>query len=482
MDVRATTAAPADTGADTIAIGIFEDEGVAHDVDGGALQALIDSGEAKRGFRKLAVTHAQGCRYVLAGLGRRDEFEPERARVAAAGVQRRAAELGALHLCWELPHHVSDAHVQAFVEGTALAAYSFRVYKSAADDDDPDDLQELTVSAHDDVSVPVEHGRVVADAVNAARDLQNTPANHMTPSHLVERAQALADELEGLTVEVMDRADIEAAGMGAFAAVAQGTDVEPRLITMRYEPAGAQGPVLGLVGKAVTFDAGGISIKPGNKMSDMKFDMSGGAAVLEATGAIARLGLPLRMVSVIGATENLLSGHSMKPGDIVRASTGTTIEIVNTDAEGRMVLADCLAHAVAEGAERLVDIATLTGAIVSALGSTHAGLIGTDDDWCERVAAAGSRSGEIVWRLPLHPEYAEMIKGRYGDIVNAVENRKAGSITAAEFLRRFVGDVPWAHLDIAGVAWDTGTTYAAKGGNGYGVRLLVELACAHASA
>jgi leucyl aminopeptidase len=482
MDVSATTAAPADTGADTIAIGIFEDEGVAHDVDGGALQALIDSGEAKRGFRKLAVTHAQGCRYVLAGLGRRDEFEPERARVAAAGVQRRAAELGALHLCWELPHHVSDAHVQAFVEGTALAAYSFRVYKSAADDDDPNDLQELTVSAHDDVSVPVEHGRVVADAVNAARDLQNTPANHMTPSHLVERAQALADELEGLTVEVMDRADIEAAGMGAFAAVAQGTDVEPRLITMRYEPAGAQGPVLGLVGKAVTFDAGGISIKPGNKMSDMKFDMSGGAAVLEATGAIARLGLPLRMVSVIGATENLLSGHSMKPGDIVRASTGTTIEIVNTDAEGRMVLADCLAHAVAEGAERLVDIATLTGAIVSALGSTHAGLIGTDDDWCERVAAAGSRSGEIVWRLPLHPEYAEMIKGRYGDIVNAVENRKAGSITAAEFLRRFVGDVPWAHLDIAGVAWDTGTTYAAKGGNGYGVRLLVELACAHASA
>jgi leucyl aminopeptidase len=419
---------------------------------------------------------------VLAGLGRRDEFEPERARVAAAGVQRRAAELGALHLCWELPHHVSDAHAQAFVEGTALAAYSFRVYKSAADDDDPDDLQELTVSAHDDVSVPVEHGRVVADAVNAARDLQNTPANHMTPSHLVERAQALSDELEGLTVEVMDRADIEAAGMGAFAAVAQGTDVEPRLITMRYEPAGAQGPVLGLVGKAVTFDAGGISIKPGNKMSDMKFDMSGGAAVLEATGAIARLGLPLRMVSVIGATENLLSGHSMKPGDIVRASTGTTIEIVNTDAEGRMVLADCLAHAVAEGAERLVDIATLTGAIVSALGSTHAGLIGTDDDWCERVAAAGSRSGEIVWRLPLHPEYAEMIKGRYGDIVNAVENRKAGSITAAEFLRRFVGDVPWAHLDIAGVAWDTGTAYAAKGGNGYGVRLLVELACAHASA
>jgi leucyl aminopeptidase len=476
MDVRATTAAPADTGADTIAIGIFEDEGVAHDVDGGALQALIDAGEARRGFRKLAVTHVHGRRYVLAGLGRRDEFDPERARVAAAGVQRRAAELGALHLCWELPHHVSDTHAQAFVEGTTMAAYAFRAYKSAADDEEPDGLAELTVSAHDDVGEAVERGRVVAEAVNSARDLQNTPANHMTPSHLAERAKALATELDGLSVEVMDRADIEAAGMGAFAAVAQGSDEEPKLITLRYEPAGAEGPVLGLVGKAVTFDAGGISIKPGNKMSEMKFDMSGGAAVLEATGAIARLGLPVRLVSVIGATENLPSGRSMKPGDIVRASTGTTIEIINTDAEGRMVLADCLAHAVAQGAERLVDVATLTGAIVTSLGSTHAGLMGTDDDWCERVAEAGSRSGEIVWRLPLHPEYAELVKGSYGDVVNAVESRKAGSITAAEFLRRFVGNVPWAHLDIAGVAWDTGKAYAAKGGTGFGVRLLVELA------
>jgi leucyl aminopeptidase len=481
MDVSATTAAPADTGADTIAVGIFKDEGVAHDVDGGALQGLIDAGEAKRGFRKLAVMHAQRRRYVLAGLGRRDEFDPERARVAAAGVQRRAAELSTRHLCWELPHHVSDLHAQAFVEGTAMAAYEFRAYKSAADDEEPEGLTELTVSAHDDVSEPVERGRVVSEAVNAARDLQNTPPNDMTPLHLAERAKALASELDGLSLEVMDRADIEAAGMGAFAAVAQGSDEEPRLITLRYEPAGASGPLLGFVGKAVTFDSGGISIKPGNKMSDMKFDMSGGAAVLEATGAIARLRLPVRVVSVIGATENLPSGHSLKPGDIVHSSTGTTIEVINTDAEGRMVLADCLAHAIAEGAEHLVDVATLTGAIVTSLGSTHAGLMGTDDDWCERVAEAGSRSGEIVWRLPLHPEYAELIKGRYGDIVNAVENRKAGSITAAEFLRHFVGDVPWAHLDIAGVAWDTGKAYAAKGGSGFGVRLLVDLAAAHAS-
>jgi leucyl aminopeptidase len=269
--------------------------------------------------------------------------------------------------------------------------------------------------------------------------------------------------------------------MGAFSGVARGSHEEPRLIVLRYEPEGATGPRLGFVGKAVTFDSGGISIKPGAKMAEMKFDMSGGAAVLEATGAIARLGLPVRLVSVIGATENLPSGHALKPGDILRAKTGTTIEVINTDAEGRLVLADCLAHAVDLGAERLVDLATLTGAIVVALGSTYAGLVGTDDEWCAAVSAAGERAGEPVWRLPLHPDYAKAIEGRYADIANAVENRKAGSITAAEFLRRFVGDVPWAHVDIAGTAWDRDKPYARKGGAGFGVRMLVELAGAGVS-
>jgi leucyl aminopeptidase len=185
-------------------------------------------------------------------------------------------------------------------------------------------------------------------------------------------------------------------------------------------------------------------------------------------------------VSVIGATENLPSGHAYRPGDILRAKTGTTIEVINTDAEGRLVLADCLAHAVEQGAERLVDVATLTGAIVSALGSTHAGLMGDDDAWCDSVQDAARASGELVWRLPLHPEYAELIKSRYADIVNAVENRKAGSITAAEFLHRFTAGVPWAHLDIAGTAWDNGRAYTPKGGAGYGTRLLLELARAHA--
>ncbi len=207
----------------------------------------------------------------------------------------------------------------------------------------------------------------------------------------------------------------------------------------------------------------------------------GSSALPWATAAVARLGLPVRIVTVVGATENLPSGHALKPGDILRAKTGTTIEVLNTDAEGRLVLADCLAHAVELGAERLVDVATLTGAIVTTFGSTYAGLIGTDDAWCAEVEAAGRRTGELVWRLPLHPDYAESIKGRYADVANAVENRKAGSIAAAELLRRFTGDVPWAHVDMAGTAWDTGKTYAAKGGSGFGVRLILELALAEAA-
>jgi leucyl aminopeptidase len=475
MRVRGTTESPAETGADTIAIGVFEAEGIAHDVDGGALQALVDGGEARRAFRKLAVTHAGGRRYILAGLGDRDAFDPERARVAAATVLGRARELGTEALCWELPHHVEDAHAAALVEGTVLAGYEDRRFKSGADEDEAAGLEELVVSAHHDIAAVVDEARVVAEAVNAARDLQNAPANLLTPTALADRARELAAEL-GLQVDVMGRADIEAAGMGSFAGVARGSDEEPALITLRYEPADATGPVLGFVGKAVTFDSGGISIKPARSMHEMKFDMSGGAAVLEATGAIARLGLPVRVIGVVGATENLLSGRSMKPGDILTARNGTTIEVINTDAEGRLVLADCLHYAVELGAERLVDLATLTGAIVSALGVTYAGLFSDDDAWAEQVTAAGARAGELYWRFPLHAEYADAIKGRYADIVNAVENREAGSITAAEFLKRFTSGVPWAHLDIAGTADSNRKPYTPKGGSGYGVRTLVELA------
>jgi leucyl aminopeptidase len=269
-------------------------------------------------------------------------------------------------------------------------------------------------------------------------------------------------------------------GMGAFLAVAQGSDHEPAVIVARYE-GGGDGPLLGLVGKAVTHDTGGLSIKSAATMHEMKFDMSGGAAVLGAVRAMAELELPVRVLAIVGSTENTINGSAMKPGDIVRAMTGTTIEINNTDAEGRLVLCDCLAYAVAQGAERIVDVATLTGGIVTALGSTYAGLFATDEDLAAAVTAAGEAAGEIVWRMPLHAEYDEQMKGRYADLTNS-DGRKAHPIQGASFLKRFVGDVPWAHLDIAGTGHDNGRPYAAKGGSGWGVRLLLELARAQAPA
>jgi len=470
MEIRATTDDPPDTGADTIVVGVFAGKGVPHDVPDGALGALVESGEARSELRKLTHTHAAGRRWILIGLGDRDEFDAERARIAAAVALGRARELGARSLCWELPHKVPDAVPGALVEGTVLAAYRYTEFKS--DPGDERGPEELVVSAHHDVAAAVEAARVGAEAANRARDLGNAPANALTPEALTARAR----EVAGVTIDVIGRAEIEAAGMGAFAAIAQGAGHEPQLITLRHEPADASGPLLGLVGKAVTFDSGGYSIKPAARMHEMKFDMCGGAAVIEATAAIAQLGLALRLVSVIGATENMVSSRAARPGDIVRSRAGITIELNNTDAEGRLVLADCITHARDQGAARLLDIATLTGGIVTTFGSVHAGLLGNDDDWCEAVAAAGEASGERVWRLPLDPLYDDMIKGRYADVANVGEARKALSITAAAFLQRFAGDVPWAHLDIAGVADDLGRPYASKGASGWGVRLLLELA------
>ena len=469
MRVSSTTSSPPDTDADTLVVGVFDGETVAHDVDGGALQRLIDSGEARTAFRHVAVAHAAERRWLLAGLGPRSAFDGERARIAAAVVLGRAQEIGTRRLCWELPHHVDDAVAGAFVEGTVLGAYRFNRYKQPADDERS--VEELIVSAHHDVSRPVEAAAVLADAANTARDLQNTPANDMTPAALADAARAL----EGVEVEVRGRDFLLERGMGAFAAVARGSDTEPALIVMRYDGPDARGPVLGLVGKAVTFDTGGISIKPAAKMHEMKFDMSGGAAVVAAVGAIARLRLPVRVIGVVGATENMLNGRAMRPGDIVTAANGTTIEINNTDAEGRLVLGDCLTHAIELGAERLVDIATLTGGIVTALGSAFAGVMSNDDAWCSVVEAAGARTGERLWRLPLDPAYDDAIKGQYADIMNATTDRKAHPITAAAFLARFAGDVPWAHVDMAGVMNDVGVAYAPKGGSGFGVRLLVDV-------
>ncbi len=475
MIVESTTVLPADADADTVVIGVLADEQIHHDVDG-VLNGLVAAGEARSKHRHLAVGHAGGKRWILVGLGARDELDGERVRVAAAAALGRARELGAHRLCWEVPHKVGSEIAAAIVEGTVLSAYRFDRFKSTPPTE-PTGLEALVISAHDDLQTVVAEAEIIARAVNAARNLQNAPSNEMAPRHLADAARVLG-ELDGVSVEVEGRDGLARLGMGSFGAVAQGAHEEPALITLRYDPPtpDATGPVLGLVGKAVTFDTGGISIKPANKMFEMKFDMSGGAAVLGAIQAIAELRLAVRVIAVVGATENMPSGNAMKPGDVVTAANGTTIEIINTDAEGRLVLADCLTHAVNLGAERLVDIATLTGAIITALGNTHAGLVASDDDWAAQVEAAATSTGELVWRLPLHPDYARALESETADLMNVNETRKAGSIVAAEFLKRFTGDVPWAHLDIAGTAWGAGRPYTPKGGSGFGVRLFVELA------
>jgi leucyl aminopeptidase len=473
ITVSARSGAPEETAADTRVVGVFEDESLGDP----ALQRLIELGEAKRALKKVAVAHEDAPggghrRVLIAGLGSREQFGPEQARVAAAAAAGRAKELGAVSLSWAAPGGQGVAG--ALVEGTLLKLYSFDRFKSQSNGDG--DIESLEIAGESVDGDDVERGRVVATAANAARDLQNLPANVATPSFLAERATEIADQYDALEVEVFDREAIVSRGMGAFASVAQGTHEEPHLIVLRYRPAGATGPHLGFVGKAVTFDTGGISIKPSAKMQEMKFDMSGGAAVIESMAGIAELGLPVTVTAVVPSTENMPSGHAVKPGDIVTAMNGKTIEVNNTDAEGRLILADALCYAIEQGAERIVDLATLTGAIIVALGHTYAGLFSNDDDWCAEVTAACDATGEIGWRMPLHTEYYELTKGQYADLTNAAEQRVAMSSYAAEFLRQFVNDHPWVHIDIAGTAWGTSRNYVGKGASGYGTRLLIELA------
>jgi leucyl aminopeptidase len=445
--------------ADTRVVPVFENATL-----DGALQALVDSGEAKPAAKKTAVFHDGDTRVILVGAGKRDDADAERLRVAAAAAAARAKELGAKALAWDVPD-IAGA-TTGIVHGTLLAAYAFDTFKSKKDENGVAEL-ELVGGSEDEAKV----AQIEAEAQNAARDLQNLPANVATPEFLAERAR----KLEGVEVEVLGRDEIVARGMGALAATAQGSYAEPQLIVIRYD-GGGDGPHLGFVGKAVTFDSGGISIKPAGKMHEMKFDMSGGAAVIEAIGAIARLGLPAKVTAVIAATENMPSGRSMRPGDIVTAMNGVTIEVNNTDAEGRLVLADALAYAVEQGAEHLVDLATLTGAILVALGHTYCGYFSNDDDWMGVVDAAGQATGELGWRLPLHAEFEDATKGRYADLQNVSEARDAGSIYGAEFLKRFVDGRPWVHMDIAGTAWGMKRNYVGNGASGFGVRTLIELA------
>jgi leucyl aminopeptidase len=474
VQVQASTDSPLATTADTIAIGVFEDEGVAHDLPGGQLEALLDHGEGGRAFKRLALTHHDSKRVILVGLGRRDEFDGERARCAAGIVQRRAHECRTRTLCWELPHHVDDAVVEGLVGGTMLADYRFTRYKPAPVGEPA--LEGLIVSAHHDVGDAVARAVVLTDAQNRARDLGNLAPNELTPAALADYAVALAAEHDTLACRVLDGEQIRELGMGAFAAVAQGSDEDPRLIELTYEPADAPDPRrLGLVGKAVTFDSGGLTVKPPTGLLGMKFDMCGGAAVIEAIAALAQLGALVRVLGVVGATENMINGHAAKVGDVITAFDGTTIEINNPDAEGRMVLADCITHARHAGVDAIVDIATLTGASMRALGTSVAGVMGNNQPLIEEILRSAAATGESAWQLPLERRYREQLNSDVADLKN-MGGPNAGAITAALFLDEFTGGLPWAHVDIAGTAQvDKPAGWRTPGCSGFGARLLADL-------
>jgi leucyl aminopeptidase len=472
VKVEISQASPSEVDADLLAIGLHEGEELS-----GELARAPGAADAKGGFKKLSALHpGSPPRALVVGLGKRDEMDAERARVAAALAAKEAGRLDAKTIAWLVPEPADDAVAAGLVTGTILGAYRFdRFLSRDPDDPAPPALESLTLLGPEAPAGVTEAARVSAEAQNRARDLQSLPSNVATPSFLAERAGEIAAAHESVDVEVLGRDQIEEKGMGGLVAVSQGSEEEPKLIVLRHRGGGA-GPTLGIVGKGVTFDTGGISLKPSASMHEMKMDMSGAAAVLEAVAAIAELGLAIDLIAVVPSTENMPSGSAIKPGDVITQYNGRTVEVNNTDAEGRLILADALAYAVELGAERIVDLATLTGAVLIALGSTYAAVISNDDALAGEVEAAGERTGELLWRLPLHPEYKELIKGTVADLTNVSAKRKAGTIYAGSFLEEFVGDTPWAHLDIAGTAWDVGREYTGNDASGFGVRLLVELA------
>ena len=438
--------------------------GAADDV---AVVARVDdalpAGEVARDGRQLRVGTLEG--WGADGL-----------RAAAAAAARSIRHTGG-EIAWRAGDEVE---VRAIVEGTAFGAYDAGLRKRGYGDR-PE--ISLVVDADEALRPLAERQALVARHISDARDLSNLPPNELTPPALADHAVALG--LPHLSATSLGRDEIVELGMGAFAAVAQGSPHDPRLIVLRYDPPNAAGgTTLGLVGKAITFDGGGLALKPPLRMQDMKGDMAGGAAVIEGLAAVAELGLPVRAIGVVASTENVQDAHAFKPGDILRASNGKTIEIMNTDAEGRLVLADALHYAREQGATHLADFATLTGAMSLALGDLYAGYFANDDDWARELQAAADTSGDLAWRFPLHPRYRRYIESAFADMKNGSDLKEGSPVLAAEFLREFAGHGPWAHVDMAGPGYvrrKRPDYVLDEGGTGYGVRLIVELAASLAA-
>jgi leucyl aminopeptidase len=489
-----------------IVVFAFENEKLAGPASLHNLLRRLTEKEFKGSERQLVLLHTGGKagvaapRTVLAGLGKRETATTETIRRATGNALKRLRDAGLDRAAVQLPETNEALH--AIVEAAELANYTFTEFKFS--DEAPTRFQSLTIclpAKYDLHSARRTIGRAqaIAGAANFAREISNLPGNFVYPSVLADRARELAKQLN-LKCTVLSRRALEAGKFGGLLAVGGGSQHEPQLIVLEYT--GIQNPKpsdlrsksktesarqakqiqnpIALVGKAITFDSGGISIKPSDKMDEMKFDKSGGVAVLGAMRAVAELKLPLNVIGVIAAAENMPSATSYRPGDIVTSYPGiekraVTIEVLNTDAEGRVVLGDALAYARERKPQAIIDLATLTGACVVALGGFAAGLMGNDQPLQDKLRAAGERTGERVWPLPLWQDYKEKVKSDVADIKNTA-GREGGAITAAAFLAKYVGDIPWAHLDIAGTAWTTEERpYLAKGATGFGVRLLLDV-------
>lgn len=457
----------------------------------GAISGLIASGEIKGKLNEVTIIHSLGriepARVAVVGLGKQLEFTLDRVRQVAAGAAKSLRKVGAKKVS-TITHGAGiagmepEAAAQAVAEGTLLGLYGFR--KHMTKEPEHGEIEELLIVERDESKVPVLErgvttGRILAEAANLARDMVNEPSNYMTPTRLAEVAREVADKW-GFSIDVMEREQMQELGMGGLLGVAQGSQQPPKFIILSYKGDESSPKTLGLVGKGITFDSGGINIKPSEGMDQMKGDMAGAAAVIAAMSATAQLRLKINVTALVAATENLPSGTAQKPGDILKTMSGKTVEVANTDAEGRLTLADVLSYARKLNLSPVVDVATLTGACHIALGDVCSGAFGNSQGIIDMVIKAGAQAGECMWQMPMLAEYKEQNKSDIADIKNT-GGRYGGAITAAQFLAEFIGDTPWVHLDIAGTFMaEKERSYLAKGATGVPVRTLINLAIAMA--
>jgi len=451
----------------------------------GLLRKLAKGGELTGKMLEFTLVHApvglKAARLLLVGAGKREQWNSATLRkIAGAALRYLKARSVKNFALLVREGHATDEAAQAIAEG-ALAA-NFEPDKYKTDKKNDKNIESVQIAGFSDAERAagdkgLSKGRVIADAQNFARDLINEPANKLTPRIMAEKAEAMAREA-GLAVEILDEKKIAALKMGALLSVAQGSVEPPRVMVVTYTPASPKpgAPVIGLVGKAVTFDTGGISIKPADGMEKMKYDMAGGATMLGVMRALAALKPSVKVICVVPSTENMPGGKAQKPGDIQTAMSGKTIEVLNTDAEGRLILADGVHYAKQLGATHLVDAATLTGAIVVALANVNVGVFGSDQPFTDKFLASAKAAGEKMWQMPIDDDYRDFIKGTVADIQNISSGKGGGAITGAMFIKEFTGDSPWIHLDIAGTAWnDDAKPWLAKGPTGVALRTLIQL-------